>query len=120
MLQALLALLLVHPLAHGGLALANSIGVSLGAVAMFYLLHKSKVHLNMGATALLSKVVIAALGMGVVSHLLLFALSPLGEVVALGAAVTGGLVVYALGLLLLRVDEATSALKKAAWWLRKR
>lgn len=119
-LQALLALLLVQPLAHGGLALANSIGVSLGAVAMFYLLRKSKVHLNMGATTLLSKVVIASLGMGVVSHLLLAALSPLGEVVALSAAVTGGLVVYALGLLFLRVDEATSALNKAAWWLRKR
>ena len=87
---------------------------------MFYLLRKSKVHLNMGATALLSKVVLASLGMGAVSHLLLFALSPLGEVVALSAAVTGGLVVYALGLLFLRVDEATSALKKASLWWRSK
>jgi len=112
MLQALLAILLVYPLAHGGLALANSIGVSLGAIAMFILLRKSLGRLSMGVSALLGKVALCSLGMGLVSHLVYVWLSPLGDIVALAAAVGGGVAVYGAGLLALRVDEATWVLRR--------
>ena len=119
LLQALLAILLVSPLAHGGLALANSIGVSLGAIAMFYLLRKSLGRLSMGILALLGKVALCSLGMGLVSHLTYAWLSPLGALIALAGAVSGGVAVYGAGLLALRVDEATWVLTKLTLRIRK-
>lgn len=111
-LNALLALLLVGLLEHGGLALANSLGVSLSAVALFISLKNKLGPVPMGLLPLLGKVMLCALCMGIASHWLYVGLSPLGAIVALAAAVGGGVAVYGAGLLVMRVDEATWVLSK--------
>jgi len=66
----------------------------------------------MGVTALLGKVALCSFGMGLVSHLVYGWLSPLGAIVALAAAVGGGVAVYGAGLLALQVEEATWVLRR--------
>ncbi|MBS3938725.1 MAG: murein biosynthesis integral membrane protein MurJ [Peptococcaceae bacterium] len=106
LLNILLALILVYPLAHGGLALANSISVSLSAVFNFMVLRRKLGPVPMGMLPLLVKVGIVSLGMGAVSSVVYGATIMLGEVMALGLAVVMGLLAYGGGLLAMRVEEA--------------
>jgi len=111
-LNALLAIVLVEPLAHGGLALANSLGVSLSAVLLLGLLRKKLGPVPMGLLPLLVKVALCSLGMGLASHYIYVLLRSSGGMLALAAAVFGGVAVYSAGLLAARVDEVSWALNR--------
>ncbi|MBT9158697.1 MAG: putative lipid II flippase MurJ [Firmicutes bacterium] len=114
LLNIILALVLVYPLAHGGLALANSISVSLSAVLNFMVLRKKLGPVPMGMLPLIIKVGIVSLGMGAVSSLVYPLALSFGEIIALGMAVGAGLAAYSLGLLVLGVEEMRWALHKLA------
>jgi len=110
--NALLAVLLVGPLEHGGLALANSLGVSLSALALLVMLKKKLGPVPMGLLPLLGKVMLCALCMGIASHFIYTLFRPSGEVISLAAAMGGGVAVYGAGLLAMRVDEVSWILNK--------
>jgi len=112
LLNALLAVLLVGPLEHGGLALANSLGVSLSALLLLVLLRKKLGPVPMGLLPLLGKVMLCSLCMGIVSHFVYALFSPSGELISLAAAMGGGVAVYGAGILAMRVDEVSWILNK--------
>lgn len=112
LLNTALALLLVYPLAHGGLALASSLGASVSSLWLFYALRKKLGPVPMGMLPLLLKVGGASLVMGVTSAVVMAFTAGYGQIISLGAAVSLGLLVYGLSLLLAGVDEVALVLKK--------
>jgi len=112
LLNTALALVLVGPLAHGGLALANSLGASVSALWLFYALRKKLGPVPMGMVSLLVKVGLSSLVMGLTSIAVMTLAAEWGQIIALGAAVGMGLLAYAICLLLAGVDEVTLILKR--------
>jgi len=112
LLNTALALVLVGPLAHGGLALANSLGASVSALWLFYALRKKLGPVPMGMVSLLLKVGLSSLVMGLTSIAVMTLAAELGQIIALGAAVGMGLLAYGICLLLAGVDEVTLILKR--------
>jgi len=112
LLNTALALVLVGPLAHGGLALANSLGASVSALWLFYALRKKLGPVPMGMVSLLLKVGLSSLVMGLTSIAVMTLAAEWGQIIALGAAVGMGLLAYAICLLLAGVDEVTLILKR--------
>ncbi|MBT9134121.1 MAG: putative lipid II flippase MurJ [Firmicutes bacterium] len=100
-----LAVTLVVPLAHGGLALATSLGALFSAGLSLYLLSNKLGRGKLRLGALVPKVVLASAAMGVATDLCVRLLAPLGDIIALGGAVGVGLGVYGLLLLVLKVEE---------------
>lgn len=105
-LNTALAFLLVHPLGHSGLALANSSGMLANFVVLLWLL-RNKLSTPLPLWPALTKIAISAGIMGVIVALLYARLSPLGMVLALGASVLVGVVVYFALIIVLGVDEFT-------------
>lgn len=109
--NVLFAVLLVGPLSHGGLALANSIGFLFNAGVLLYILSQ-----RFGKGALRIKTVLikgttASLLMGLASVAVLRVTVGFGQIISLGAAVAVGVGVYGIALLLLKVEEATTAVR---------
>ena len=115
----LLALVLVRTMGHGGLALANSIGMLFNASVLLYMLRRHVEPGTLDFAPLLVKVLLASLAMGAVSSVTHRVLASLGQVISLGAAVAVGLAVYGLILLMLRVDEVSSVIQLGVNRLRK-
>ncbi|MBS3938744.1 MAG: polysaccharide biosynthesis C-terminal domain-containing protein [Peptococcaceae bacterium] len=100
-----LAVTLVVPLAHGGLALATSLGALFSAGLSLYLLSNKLGRGKLRLGSLMPKVVLASAVMGIATDLCLRLLAPFGDIIALGGAVGVGLGVYGLLLLVLKVEE---------------
>jgi putative peptidoglycan lipid II flippase len=103
--NVILAVFLVRPLGHGGLALANSIGMLFNAGVLLYLLRRHVEPGSLDFGPLMAKVLAASVVMGAVSAGVHGLLSSYGQLVSLGGAVGAGLAVYAALLLVLRVEE---------------
>ena len=103
-----LAFILVRPMGHGGLALANSMGYFFNS-GMLLLILSSKLKrgaLNFGPLA--GKAVLASALMGAVAYGVYgLAASRFGQIISLGAAVGFGVAVYGIMLLLMRVEEVS-------------
>jgi len=112
LLNTFLALVLVIPLAHGGLALANSLGASVSALWLFYALRKKLGPVPMGMVSLLFKVGVSSLVMGLTSAVVMALTAGWGQIISLGAAVGAGLLAYGICLLLAKVDEVARIMKK--------
>ncbi|MDP3486692.1 MAG: lipid II flippase MurJ, partial [Bacillota bacterium] len=110
LVNIVLAVMLVGPLNHGGLALANSLGFLFNAGVLLYILRTKVEKGALSITPVLTKGTVAALVMGLVSSVVLRQSAALGQVVSLGAAVSAGLVVYAVALVMLKVDEVWLAI----------
>ncbi|MBS3949446.1 MAG: murein biosynthesis integral membrane protein MurJ [Peptococcaceae bacterium] len=106
-----LAVILVRPLAHGGLALANSLGFLFNALLLFYFLSSKLSKGSIRLLPLLIKVSGAAVVMGLVASLVLRVTINFGQVISLGMAVGVGVGVYGLLLIMLRVEEVTTVIK---------
>ncbi len=115
-----LAVTLVGPFAHGGLALATSLGALFSAGLSLYLLSQKLGPGQLRLGALLPKVALASALMGVAADLSWRFLAPAGDIIALGGAVGAGLVVYGLGLALLKVEEVDQAKQKGRSFLLHR
>jgi len=115
-----LAVTLVEPLAHGGLALATSLGALFSSGLSLYLLGKKLGRGKLRLGPLVPKVVLASAVMGVASDLALRVLTPLGDILALGGAVGVGLAVYGLLLLVLKVEEVDQAIALILRRLKRR
>jgi len=99
-----LAMVLVKPLGHGGLALAYSLAMLLNMTCLIWLLSK-KTGQSPDFLPSLAKITGAAAAMGLVVHFLYPRVAGLGQIIALGLAVGVGVLVY-LGLVaVLRVEE---------------
>jgi putative peptidoglycan lipid II flippase len=102
-----LSSVLIFPLAHTGLALATSLGVSVNAVCLLWRLLKSKIYQpNAGWSVFLSRVLLAnaimAAGIySVVDELFSHQYSNPEKVLHLAILIMGALLVYSLSLLLL-------------------
>ena len=105
-----LAVVLVRPLAHGGLALTTSLGALFSTSMSLYLLSKKLGRGKLRLGPLVPKVVLASAVMGVATDLALRVLTPLGDILALGGSVGVGLAVYGLLLLVLKVEEVDQAI----------
>lgn len=105
------ALALVGPMAHSGLALANSLGFIFCALVMFYYLSRQLAKGSIRILPLLIKSGIAAGVMAVVASLVLKYTVQFGQIVSLGLAVGIGVGVYGVLLIVLGVDEVTTAIK---------
>jgi putative peptidoglycan lipid II flippase len=105
-----LAVTLVQPLAHGGLALATSLGALFSAGLSLFLLSRKLGRGKLRLGPLVPKVVLASAVMGVATDHALRVLTPLGDILALGGSVGVGLAVYGLLLLVLKVEEVDQAI----------
>lgn len=112
-LTAVAAIVLVRPMQHGGLALANSIGVLTATGLLYYYLQRRLPQLDSRSLLRsLGKIGLASLVMGgAVSGLLLMPpvsrLMVGGRLMGTGLLIAGGGAVYFLMLLVLRVEELT-------------
>lgn len=100
----LLDVLLVKPLGHGGLALANSLA-QLGSMCLLIWLLRQKTRHSLGCAGALGKILAASGVMGLAVYFAHPVLSRFGQIVALGGAVALGLVVYLAVISLLGVEE---------------
>ena len=105
------ALILVRPLAHGGLALANSLGFLFNALALFYFLSRKLTRGSIRLLPLIVKAGAAALVMAIATSLMLSFTSSFGQIISLTLAIGVGIGVYGALLILLRVEEVTTAIK---------
>jgi putative peptidoglycan lipid II flippase len=111
LVNTLLALVLVRPLAHGGLALANSIGFLFNAGVLFYVLRRRLGSASLPVAKLTLQVLALSLLMGLAMILPVNLLSGRGQLLMLGTAGAAGGIVYGTGLLFLRVPEVDRILK---------
>lgn len=101
-----LSLVLMGPLGHGGLALANSLAVGLEVAGLLWVLRRRLGPIELPRLGLaLGRAVLAAGAMGLALAALLPRLAPLGPLPALALAGGGGALVYGLTALLLRSEE---------------
>ncbi len=105
-----LVIFLTGALGHGGIALTASIMPTLEAVVNVYLLKKRLGKNQLRVGGLLAKVTIAAVAMGLVCMFVLNHTSAFGQIIAVGATVAVGGLVYGLGLIVLRVEEVWTAI----------
>ena len=101
-----LAFILVRPMGHGGLALANSLGSFFNSGMLLFVLSRKlrRGALNFGP--LLGKTAVASALMGAGAYGVYgLAASRFGQIISLGAAVGFGMAVYGVMLLIMRVEE---------------
>lgn len=101
-----LALALVGPLGHGGLALTVSLGATLSTALLMIVLARRMERGTFNLLPLVMKVALASILMGLVAHAALRVTAALGQLFSLGTAVACGLGVYGLMLLAFKVEEA--------------
>lgn len=106
-----LAVVLVRPMGHGGLALANSLSVLFSASVLLYLLARHVEPGSLNFAPLLLKVVVAAMPMGLASLWVHGATTQFGQIVSLGLAVGVGITLYGALLYLFKVEELHSNLR---------
>lgn len=100
------ALVLVKPLAHGGLALANSLGFLFNSGVLMYVLYRRLGKADLKLVGLSLQVLGISLVMGLIALLVFNGFSNYGLLVPLAAATSVASLFYAGGLLLLGVPEA--------------
>lgn len=105
-----LDMLLVKPLGHGGLALANSLA-TLGNMACLIWLLRQKTRQSPGFITSLVKIMGASGVMGGVIYLLYPRLAVLGQIAALGLTVSIGVAIYLVLVAVLGVDELSQVLR---------
>ncbi len=99
-----LDLLLVKPMGQGGLALASALGFIFHATFMLWFLSRRLEPGSLNLWGTLLKVGLASSVVGVSSHATFSALAGHGSITALLAAVTVGVALYAVCLVVLRVE----------------
>lgn len=107
-----LAIVLVKPLGHGGIALANSLAVLGNMVCLVWLL-RNKTGQGLGFLASLAKIAAASGIMGGVVYMLYPRLAGLGQIVSLGLAVGAGVIVYLALVAVLGVEELSQIVELA-------
>ena len=105
------ALILVRPLAHGGLALANSLGFLFNAIMMFWLLSRKLAKGAIRLLPLLVKTGGAAVVMAIATSVMLRVTINLGQIISLGLAIGVGIGVYGVLLMVMRVEEVWVAIR---------
>ena len=106
-----LAYVLVGPMAHGGLALANSLGFLFNACVMYYFLSRKLAQGSIRVLPLLVKAAVASVAMAFTSVMILNLTVRFGQIISIGLAVGMGLGVYGILLMVLRVEEVSMAIK---------
>ncbi|ACX53045.1 integral membrane protein MviN [Ammonifex degensii KC4] len=109
----ILSLILMHPLKHAGLALANSLAAWVNTFLLYYFLayrlpalRKVKSWPSFALRSLLACALLALAAWGIYRFVEGFAPAGFwGEALSLGSAIVGGVVFYALSLYLLRFEE---------------
>ena len=109
MMNIILAILLVKPLGHGGIALAFSLAQLGNMVCLAWLLRK-KAGQSLGFLNCLTKIATASGLMGGVVYFLYPRLAGLGQIVSLGLAVGVGVLVYLVLVAVLGVEELQQVL----------
>jgi putative peptidoglycan lipid II flippase len=105
-LNIVLALVLMQPMGHGGLALANSVAVTLEVLALLWILRNRLDGVEGRTTALqLLRVVAATALMSLAVTGVLTIAEPLGNLASLAAAAAAGVLVYLLASFALRIGE---------------
>lgn len=99
-----LAIVLVKPLGHGGIALANSLAMIGNMLCLVWLL-RNKTGQSLGFLVSIAKIAAASGIMGGVVYLLYPKLAGLGQIVSLGLSVGVGVVVYLVLVAALGVEE---------------
>ncbi|MBS3939011.1 MAG: murein biosynthesis integral membrane protein MurJ [Peptococcaceae bacterium] len=105
-----LVVVLTRALGLGGIALTASVMPTLGALVQVYVL-KTRLRKNsLRVGGLLAKVTISSVVMGLICVFVLDRASVFGQIIALGATVAVGGLVYGLGLIVFKVDEVWTAI----------
>ncbi|WP_273484644.1 murein biosynthesis integral membrane protein MurJ [Desulforamulus ruminis] len=119
------SLLLIGPLKHGGLALANSIASLLNTVMLSYYLNKripgmweAKLFKFLGQISLASAAMAAGVwGMNHLAAGVVGGLGTLGLALQVASSIIGGVVILLFSVFLLRMEEANLMARYAAKWM---